>query len=126
MSLRSDLIAYLEELLPTVPALADIRVIRSVRAVDELAKPVLIVKTDALSKLPQAPRLKFVGSFTLTLVSPKQDIDKAEDDLEARLEVLLPSLFTWGLSWTSADQAAYDDNRICYDIRVTSIYTRED
>ncbi len=124
MSLRADLIAYLGELIPTIEGLEDVRVIPSVRALDELSKPVLIVKTNGLRKLAQSPRSHMGGEFTLTLVSPHQDIDKAEDDLDARLELLLPGLFTFGLSWQSADQANYDDTRLCYDITVTSIYKR--
>lgn len=97
MSLRSDLVAYLTELLPLTPGLEDVRVIPTVRAVDEISKPILIVKTDTRSPLPQAPRKSVQGEFTLTLVSPHIDVERAEDDLEARLELLEPSLTTWGM-----------------------------
>ena len=122
MSLRTNLITYLGELIPTVTGLEDVNVIPSVRDVGELSKPVLIVKTNAFRKLPEAPRSKFIADFTLTLVSPHQDVNKAEDDLEARLELLLPHLFTWGMSWQSADQAQFSESRLCYDIQLTSIY----
>ena len=85
MSLRTDLAAYLADVCEATTGLEDVRVMPSVRDVGALSKPALIVKTNALEKLPQAPRSQYVGSFTLTLVSPHQDIDKAEDDLEARL-----------------------------------------
>jgi hypothetical protein len=121
MSARTALIEYLEVLVAGVPALEDIRIIKSIRFVGEIATPILVVKTNSLAKIPAAPRAGFLGSFTLTLVSPHKDLDKAEDDLEGRLEVLLPSLFTWGLLWESADQAQYDEDRICYDIHTTSV-----
>jgi hypothetical protein len=126
MSLRTDLTLYLQEICTATTGLEDVRVMPSVRDVGALSKPVLIVKTNALEKLPQAPRSHFQGSFTLTLVSPHQDIDLAEDDLEARLEVLLPALFTFGMNWESATQAAFTESLLCYDIAVTSIYKRED
>jgi hypothetical protein len=124
MSARSALVEYLTTLVAATPELEDVRVIPTTRTLGELSKPVLIVKTNSLSKIPAAPRAGFIGSFTLTLVSPHQDLDLAEDDLEARLEVLLPALFTWGLLWESADQAQYDENRICYDIQTTSILNK--
>jgi hypothetical protein len=121
MSARTALIEYLTGLLAAEPALEDVRIVKSPRFVGEISKPILIVKTNSLSKIPAAPRAGFLGSFTLTLVSPHKDLDKAEDDLEARLEVLLPKLFTWGLLWESADQAQYDEDRICYDITTQSV-----
>jgi hypothetical protein len=126
MSLRTDLVAYLQEICTATTGLEDVRVEASVRDVGALSKPLLVVKTNALEKLPQAPRSQYVGTFTLTLVSPHQDIDAAEDDLEARLELLLPTLFTYGLNWESATQAAFTESLLCYDIAVTSIYKRED
>ena len=121
MSARTALVEYLTTLVASKPELEDIRVIPTIRYVGEISQPILIVKTNSLSKIAAAPRSGLLGSFTLTLVSPHQDIDRAEDDLEARLEVLLPSLFTWGLLWETADQAQYDENRICYDIQTTSV-----
>jgi len=121
MSARTALVEYLTTLVASKPELEDIRVIPTIRYVGEISTPILIVKTNSLSKIAAAPRSGLLGSFTLTLVSPHQDIDRAEDDLEARLEVLLPSLFTWGLLWETADQAQYDENRICYDIQTTSV-----
>ena len=124
MSLRSDLIAYLEALLPTVVGLEDVRIIPTVRAVDEIKSPILIVKTNTREPLPQAPRRSVLGDFTLTIVSPHTDIERAEDDLEARLELLEPSLTTWGMIWKSSTQVQYDEQRIAYDISITSIFTR--
>lgn len=121
MSARTALVEYLTTLVASTPGLEDVRVIPTIRYVGEISKPILIVKTNSLAKIPAAPRAGFLGSFTLTLVSPHKDLDRAEDDLEGRLEVLLPSLFSWGLLWESADQAQYDEDRICYDISTTSV-----
>lgn len=126
MSLRADLVEYLTALVPTVEGLEKVDVIGSVRNVGEGSNvPMLIVKTNGLRKLPQAPRSHMTGNFTLTLVSPHVDIDRAEDQLDGLLELLLPSLFNWGMSWESADQVGWDDSRIAYDITINSIYKKE-
>jgi hypothetical protein len=125
MSVRTVLIEQLEALVAATPDLAGVRVVPSVRDVGALSQPVLIVKTNSLTKLPASPRSHFNGNFTLTLVSQHQDIDRAEDQLEGLLEVLLPALFTFSMSWESADQVAYGDSYLAYDITTNSIYKRE-
>lgn len=126
MSLRADLVEYLTTILPTIEGLEKVRVIGSVRNVGEGTNtPMLIVKTNGLRKLPQAPRTHMTGEFSLTLVSPHVDIDAAEDQLDGLLELLLPALFTWGMSWESADQVDWDESRIAYDITINSIYKKE-
>lgn len=124
MSLRTDLAAYLTELLAVTPGLDDVKVVPSVRPLGELDQPVLIVKTDTYQKTPAAPLSNLTGGFTLTLISPHRDIDRAEDDLEDRLTLLAPLLFTAGISWQDATQVGYGDTYLGFDIRVTSIYRR--
>lgn len=125
MSLRSDLIEYLAALIEGDPALGRIHLVGSARSVDAPSRPNLIVKTNGFRKLPQAPQRNLTGEFTLTLVSKHLDIDLAENELEALLEVLLPKLFTWGLSWETADQVGWGDTQLAYDITVNSIFKKE-
>jgi hypothetical protein len=131
MSMKSTLVDYLADVVLAEPTLADIRVVGSVRELGELGKtPVMVVKTNGFEKLPAAPH-KRVGHFTATLVSPHRDIDRGEDDLDTRLEVLLPLLLTAGLNWTDATQTVWgkdaDGNpaHLCYDIALDSILTPE-
>lgn len=122
MSSRSSLIDYLEPIVAATPGLEDIRFIRSVRAVDQLGnKPILILKTDSIEVLPEAPRSSPLGRFTLVLVSPHVDVEKAEDQLDDLLEILLPTLFGAAVMWERATQTAYDDQHISYDISIRSI-----
>lgn len=125
-SMKTAVVDYLTDVVLAAPATADIRVIGSVRQLDQLDnRPVLIVKTDSYEKLPAAPQTKRLAHFTATLVSPHVDPERAEADLDDRLEVLLPLLLTSGLNWTDATQAAYDETHICYDIKLDSILTPE-
>lgn len=120
MSSRASLIAQLEPILET-EGLEDIKLIRSVRATDQLGRqPILIVKTDSLEKIPEAPR-SVLGNSTLILVSPHVDVDKAEDQLDDLLEILLPALISKYIMWQRATQTKYDDQHIAYDITVTNI-----
>lgn len=125
MSLRTDLIEYLAVLIADEPGLEQIHLVGSARSVDAPSRPNLIVKTNGFRKLPQAPQRNLTGEFLLTLVSKHTDVDLAENELEGLLEVLLPKLFTWGLSWETADQVGWQDSLIAYDITVNSIFKKE-
>jgi hypothetical protein len=121
MSTRASLIEYLAGVLTDTPALADVRLVKTVRATDRLSKPVLIVRTVSLEKLPAAPIGNMMGNFTLVLVSPHVDMEKAEDQLDDLLGDLLPALFTHNVVWTAATQTAYDEEHLAYDIAVSTI-----
>lgn len=132
MSMKSVLVDYLTDLVLAAPALADIKVVGAVRELGALGKtPVLVVKTNGFEKVPAAPQTKRIGHFTAALVSPHHDIDRAEEDLDDRLEVLLPLLLTAGLNWTEATQVGWgrdaDGNptHLAYDINIDSILTPE-
>jgi hypothetical protein len=121
MSSRASFIAYIKPILASTEGLEKIKLIESVRATDQLSsRPLLIVKTDSFEKLVEAPR--FVqANFTLVLVSPHLDVDKAEDQLDEILGTLLPTLRDNNVMWERATQTAYDDQHISYDITIRSI-----
>lgn len=121
MSSRSSLIAYLEPVIAAAPGLEAVRVVRTVRATDKLSKPTLIVRTNTFEKLPAAPLSSMLGRFTLCLVSPHTDVERAEDQLDDLLEILLPLLLTSGVIWEQATQTQYDDQHLAYDITIQTI-----
>jgi hypothetical protein len=123
MSSRDTLIASLEPILASVEGLEDVRLVKSVRNIGELSKPTLIVSTDAFEMNEAAPRSTAVGRFTLALVSPHQDLDRAEDQLDDLLELLLPTLLSYNMVWTRAEQTQFDSSHLSYDISVTAIST---
>lgn len=126
MSIRTELCDYLEAVLAATTGLQDVKLVRSVRELGQIASATLVVKTDQFTPLAAAPTTKRQGTFTATLISPHQDIDRAEDDLDDRLELLLPALFTSGLIYTEATQVGYGESNLAYDIRIQSILTSED
>lgn len=121
MSTRDTLITYLQTVLDAVPELEQVKLVKSVRAQDRLSQPVLIVRTTSLEKLPAAPIGNMLGNFTLVLVSHHVDAERAEDALDDLLEVLLPTLFTHNIVWTTATQTQYDDEHVAYDIAISTI-----
>ena len=120
MSSRASLIAFLEPIISSTDGLENIKVIPTVRANDRLSRPILIVKTESLEKLTEAPHY-VQGNFTLCLVSNHTDIDRAEDQLDDILETLLPALQGAGVMWDRATQTQYDEQHIAYDITVRSV-----
>lgn len=121
MTTRGSLIDYLEPILAATEGLEAVKFIRTIRPVDQPSQPVLILKTDSIEPLPEAPRSAPLGRFTLILVSPHVDPDKAEPQLDDLLEILLPALFGAGVMWERATQTAYDESHLSYDIAIRSI-----
>jgi hypothetical protein len=121
MSTRDSLIEYLEGIVAGTAGLEQVKIVKSVRATDRLSKPVLIVKTDSLEKLPAAPIGNMLGNFTLVLVSHLANVEKAEDQLDELLAILLPALFTNNIVWTSATQTQYDESHLAYDVAISTI-----
>lgn len=121
MSTRHSIIARLHDLIAATPALADVRIIPTIRATDRLSKPSLIVRTNTIEKLLEAPIKQVMGTFTLVLVSPHTDLEKAEDQLDDLLDALLPALFDSKIKWTLATQTQYDDEHLAYDITIQTI-----
>lgn len=121
MSTRDSLIEYLRTVLDDTAGLERIHLVKTPRNVDKLSRPTLVVKTDSLEKLPAAPIGNMLGNFTLGLVSNHLDMEKAEDQLDELLEILLPALFTHNIVWTQATQTAFDEQHLSYDIAVSTI-----
>jgi hypothetical protein len=124
MTIKAETADYLRERMKDTDGLKDIRVVTSRRALGDVRSPVLIVTTQSYEKLPVAPKL-IQGNLMLTLVSPHQDVDKAEEDLESRFETLSAALLAWSLFWTNATNVAYDEQRMALDITLTSTFKKE-
>lgn len=126
MSARTVVLDTLETIIANVPELADVRLVRAPREVGELGStPIIVVKTGEYARTPEAPLRNVTWSGTATLVSPHRDVDKAEDDLEARLEVITPRLTTAALKWLNAELVNYDDQHLALDIHLTAIFQKE-
>ena len=122
MSSRDGLLTYLATVIAETPELSKIKLIKSVRATDQLdaRSPILIVKTDRFEHVGAAAHW-VQGFFTLGLVSNHVNPDKAEAQLDDLLEFLLPKLMGSKVMWETATQTAYDEQHTSYDIAVRAI-----
>lgn len=126
MSARTATLDALAVILASHPDLEDVRLIRSARPVGEVGKtPILQVRTTQWEPTPQAPLRNVTWTGTATLVSPHRDLDRAEDDLEKRLEALSTRLRTASFAWTVGTLTDYDDQHISIDITLTAIFQKE-
>lgn len=102
------------------------RVIPEQRSVDPQNRNVVIVKQQTLTKNPAAPNASRIIRFTLTLVSRYVDIEKAEDDLDITLPILLAAIDgIQNLRWEEAEKVAIDDTRLGYDVTVYAPTNKE-
>jgi hypothetical protein len=125
MSVRTAVGDYLAQVLAGTPGLESVKLVRSIRELGEISKPTLILKTESYVPTAAAPRTSRQGNFIATLVSPHRDLDRAEDQLDDLLELLLPALLTAGILWSDATQVGYGDSNLAYDIHISSILTEQ-
>jgi hypothetical protein len=127
MSARTIVIARLNEIVATTPALAELGVVvvEAARNLGELDRPKIVLKTGQYSPTPQAPTRNVTWTGTATLISPHRDQEESEQQLEDLLEAIAPKLLTAALRWTGADLTAYSDQLNALDITLEAIFQKE-
>lgn len=123
MTTRSILVAALEPLLPAGTKIVDVP-----RTLDgfETKKPVLMVYRERVAKAPNAQGA-YLQTFTAWTVSPVLVGQKAEDALDAFLDVVIEALdgVKW-LSWTTAERTVFGDQMApAYKIELTVLTNKE-
>lgn len=94
------------------------KLVTSDRATD-LSKTITVqLKQRRIIRTPQAPNGAHDIEFVLTVTSPNMDLDKAEDQLDTAVNVLIHALDDAGIRWLNADKVA-NDERLAYDITLT-------
>lgn len=123
MSLRSDLAAALQPLLPANTKIVDVP--RSLDGI-EAKKPVVMLYRDEVSKAPNAQG-DYFNSFALWVVSPIINTIRAEDNLDDLLDDVLRALdqVSW-LNWSTAERSVFGDNQApAYKVNLTVISNKE-
>lgn len=118
---RAQLAAFLSavDVLP-----ANWRIVPYSRNIDKFEVPIVMLKQESFERHPTAPRTHLVN-FTLTIVTPHSDTEKAEDDLDDNVTLLLHTFDALGLQWKTAQKVLFDDQHLAYDIPV-SITSQKD
>lgn len=95
------------------------KIIPSQRNYDALAVPSIILKQAGLDPHPAAPQSYHLTRMVITLADPHTDIDKAEDALDANLELLLAAIKKQPLMrFTTAEKVGLSEKYIAYDVTV--------
>jgi hypothetical protein len=120
MTPRNALAAILTPLLPT-----DWKIVRSSVNLDRLAKPVVIIKQQSIERLSVANQGHHEIGFVLTIVSPLENLTKAEDQLDDSTNALIHALDDGDVHWTRAEKVQYADKYLAYDVNLTLVSKKE-
>lgn len=119
MTVRSDLAAALKPLLPR-----NVKIVDVPRGLDgiETSRPVIMLYRETVEKAPNAQGSYF-NTFAVWIISPNVDPKRAEDQLDAMLDEVIPALdaIAW-LNWSKAERSTFGDNQApAYKIDLTII-----
>jgi hypothetical protein len=89
------------------------------RNLDTLSTTVVMLKQNDFEALPAAPHSTLLVGFTVTIVTPLTDPEKAEDALDDDVVALLHAMDAAGFAWTKATKVLFDDAHLAYDIDLT-------
>ncbi len=119
MSIRQQLTADLKKALPK-----GYRLINHQDTVDALSGTLVVLKQQSVTKEPSAPQGTYRFSYVATVVTPNDDLSKAEDSLDDNLADVLFALD--GLSyvlWTEAQKVNFNESYLAYDINLSVLTT---
>ncbi|SEM73404.1 hypothetical protein [Cryobacterium luteum] len=91
---------------------------------DSPATVVVMLKQTRIERTAAAPQGAHDIGFTVTISSPHDDFEKAEDALDDQVNTLIHALDGLGIAWTTAEKVL-DGTRLAYDITLTLISKKE-
>lgn len=115
--------AYLDEVFaPLLPE--EWKWIPYQRNLDALESVTVVWKQSTLSRLREAPIGTVLVEGTITILSPHQDVERAEEDLdEAVLDLVLAIDSLPALAWSGATKVSLNDTFFGYDLTVSTTVT---
>lgn len=106
MTVRSELATALKAVLPT-----NYKFVQVPRSLDNIepGRPVVMIYRDRVEKAPNAQGVYF-STLSLWIVTPHVDEDRAEDNLDATLDVVIAALdgVSW-VNWKTAERSTFGD-----------------
>ncbi|SMQ73476.1 hypothetical protein [Agreia sp. VKM Ac-1783] len=110
---RQTLATVLKPLIPT-----GWRIVPDERTTGISDQTKVTFKLTQITRNAAAPQAAHDIEFIVTITSPREDISKAEDELDDDVVTLLHALDTAGIPWTVATKVL-DKDRLGYDITLT-------
>lgn len=86
---------------------------------DVQAVTVVMLKQEEITRNPAAPQGAHDIAFTVTIESPLDGLEKAEDELDDAVVLLLHEFDALGIAWTTAKKVLATSGRLAYDISLT-------
>ncbi len=102
-----------------IEALAPLVVMATERELDDIRKPVALLRRKTIAKTPEAPLSHRNYGLLLTIISNRTDADEAAEQLDAFVEPVLTYLDTT-YRHGDAELVGYN-NRLAYDIPLTAL-----
>lgn len=123
MSVREEFGEGLRADWASVPQLATLDVRVTERALEEVKRPIALVRQKRVSRAPEAPQSHRKVELLLTLISPHINLDSAAEDLDQWVEAALDYLDP-RYEHDAAECVAYAQ-RLAYDIPITILASKE-
>lgn len=112
VNLRKFVTDALKPLLPTAW-----RLVPYSTNLDQISKPVVMLKLQTIAKLPEAPNSHRTVSYVLTVIEPKITPGALDDDLDDHVVDLLAAIDDLpNFAWTKAERVLFSDSNQAYDI----------
>lgn len=86
---------------------------------DVQATTVVMLKQESIERNPAAPLGAHDIGFTVTIESPLDGLEKAEDELDDGVVLLLHKLDELHIAWKTAKKVLATSGRLAYDITLT-------
>lgn len=107
-----------------VPALAGLTVLAAERNVD-ISSATAILRQVSIGRFPEAPKTHRTAEVVLTIVSPREDFDRAAADLDGWVFAALDYLDVQYRPPEEARSVLYVNKYLAYDITFTVITSKE-
>jgi hypothetical protein len=91
---------------------------------DTLSTTTVILKQLRMERHPAAPQGAHLVHFVVTIASPLPATEKAEDDVDDKINTLLHAIDSLGIAWTSAEKVLSDQS-LAYDITLSLTSTKK-
>lgn len=124
LSVRKSVEAMLKTDFADIPELAELRVIATERNLDTPQQDTALIRQRSLRRLPEAPLSHRRVGMLLTIISAREDFDRAGDDLDEYVPAALNYLDKRFAPPDEATSVLYED-RLAYDIPFSVIASKE-
>jgi hypothetical protein len=112
--------AALKPLLPSTWLL-----VTSEKNLETMSKITVVLHQQRIAPLPAAPMGAHTVSIVAQIISPLDDRERAERQLDDPINAFVHVLDENGFAWTSAEKVSTEDGHLAYDVTIDVTSTKE-